>query len=530
MLGKQIYLLILFLNLPLFVFADDGVLVQKRIPVSEPLVIYGDVTTKLTGLKVAFDSENGRYFLMDSTKVYTFNIGTRSWEYLSELDYEFLKFRIDYSKYHDGLLFWDQGVGRVFLMDSTKTLTRLDKSFNQNNQFGHASWIHPETGTIYAFGGYGLFRLKSLLTRYVPNKQEWNETPIRDPRTWPAPQLLSSSFPDMLNNKVYILGSKLTQSEYFSRNYPIDEKSKNAFWEYDIPTSSWSRLADLPEYLHGPIANYKNFNLTNYSVHPDLSFLLFSREGDISSISSNGLHVFDIASKAVKKVADIEPKFSDLETYLNINWSSEDNVFYVLSVEFNYNLRRVIIHPYTIELKDETTFISRLRSQDETSTSNASLIIAILLVSIPIGTWLTYWNRTQRKRKQGNSISNHERFVITLDHHGNIQLNYKGESVEALPDGEMIILNLLARNSLQDGAYLASDEIENALLPSHPSQDYVRRFRNLTMDRLVNYLSTYCDENQEFILKRPTVLDKRKFEYRLNEACFKVEYIEKVTT
>lgn len=524
MSGKFIQLLWLLVLIPLHVMAENDVIVQKRIPVEKPLVLRGDVSPKIAGLKAAFDAENSRFFLMDSTKVYSFDVEAATWDLLATVDPEFVKFKIDYSPFHNGLLFWDQGVGRVFLMDSTQTLTRLDKSFNHQNQFGHAGWIDPQKGAIFAFGGYGLFKLKSLLTQYNPSKQEWNESYISNKHQWPAPQILPSAFPDTKNGKVYFLGLNMSHADYYTRDYPIEKKEVKAFWEYDIEMNLWTRLAELPQEFHGKTAIYKDMNLTNYSVHPELSFLLFSRENDIASMSSKGLIAFDLETKSFKKMIEIEPDFNDLESYLSVYWSASDEVFYVLSFEFNHTQSRVVIHPYKIEIKDETAFLDRLRYEDGTQFSNVSILIAMLLISAPFGAWVMYKYRTHRTSKQVQHKLQHDKIMVKFDHMRNMEVTYLGKTMDKLPEGEWLLLKMLSLSSFEKDVYLVSDDIEKALLPSHPSQDYTRRFRNLTMDRLIGYLTTFTgNPSKEFILKRPTLLDKRKFEYRLNDACFVVE-------
>jgi hypothetical protein len=524
MLGRLIQLLWLLVLIPLHVMAEDDVIVQKRISVEKPLVLRGEVTPKIAGLKAAFDSENGRFFLMDSTKVYSFDVETATWEIFATIDPEVVKFKMDYSYYHNGLLFWDQGVGRVFLMDSTRTLTRLDKSFNHQNQFGHVGWVDPLKGTIFAFGGYGLFKLKSLLTRYNPSKQEWNESHVSNPHQWPAPQLGPSVFPDTKNGKIYFLGLKMSHADYYTKDFPVEEKELKAFWVYDLNLNNWTRLTELPKDFDIKTEIYKDVNLTNYSVHPDLSFLLFSRENNFAIVPSKGLIAFDFESKSFKKITEIQPEFNDLEAYLSVHWSALDEVFYVLSFEYNHTQKSVVIHPYSIEIKDETAFLDRLRYEDGAQFFNVSILIAMLLVSIPFGAWVMYKYRTHRTRKQDQCEPQHDKIVVKLDQMDNMEVSYLDKPMDKLPEGEWLLLKMLSLSSIEKGVYLVSDDIEKALLPSHPSQDYARRFRNLTMDRLIGYLTTFTgDSSREFILKRPTLLDKRKFEYRLNDACFVVE-------
>jgi len=506
--------------------ARDAVIIQNPIPVTERLVLYGDVNTLLNGFKTAFDSQNGRFYLMDSIRVYTFDVKSSSWDLHHVLDSSFYKSNMDYSQFHNGLLFWDWGVGRVFLLDSTKTVTRLDKSFNHRNQFGHAAWVDPNSGIITAFGGYGLFKSKSLLTRFSPRRQEWNETQRPNFYHWPSPQFSSFAFPDFDNGVVYLLGLKMTHADHYSRGFPEDEKTKKAFWKYHIASNSWTRLADAPEELNIKSPVYKGMNLTNYSVHPERSFLLFSVDDGYAALQNRGLYIFETAQNLIKRITSIEPSFDDRSMYMSINWSSVDQLFYAMTFEYNYDLRRVIFNPVTIEITDETAFLEQLRAREEPLYPVVTIIFAILFVSMPIGTWLVNRHRSTHN-KQHPMLQQVDKIIsIQLQPQTGMSVIYKGEIGEQPGEAELKLLELLARRG-NSKSYVVSDDIELLLLPSHPSQDYARRFRNLTMDRLISYLGALTgDPKREYVLKRPTMLDKRKFEYRLNETYFQIEFQE----
>jgi hypothetical protein len=524
MSGKWILSLLVLITLSVQAMAMEQVFVQQRIPVKEPLVLYGDITMKLNGLKTTFDSHNGRIYVNDSLRIYSFDIQLGSWDLYYVLDPSLRPLNMEFSPYHKGLLFWDVGVGRVFLLDSTKTITRLDKSFNHRNQHGHAGWVDPATGDISAFGGYGLYTTKSLLTRFSPLKQEWNETLRSDFTKWPSPQISTSAFPDFQNDVVYILGLKMTHADYFTRGFSDADKTKKAFWAYQISSNTWTRLADFHDEINVRNPIYKDLNLTNYSVHPDLSFLLFTVDNSLAIPRHRGLYLFDIAGNRIKRITTIESEFDDSALYMKINWSSQDQVFYALTFEFNFDLRRVIFHPVTLKITDEEAFLERLRYNEEESNPVLAIIMAMLLVSVPVGGWLVYKYRASSNTKKAHQSTLNNIFKVELGAESGITVSLNGTMIEGPGQAEWDLLELLARNSAVPNGYTISDEIENVILPSHPSQDYARRFRNLTMDRLTSYLVDVTnDPHREFILKRPTLLDKRKFEYRLNEIYFNIE-------
>lgn len=79
-----------------------------------------------------------------------------------------------YLEEHTQLLFWDSGVGRVFIYDlNSDSLTRVDKSFSFRSFYGHGAWV-DEKLNIHIMGGYGLFEYKNLFLTYDSGLKEWN--------------------------------------------------------------------------------------------------------------------------------------------------------------------------------------------------------------------------------------------------------------------------------------------------------------------------------------------------------------------
>jgi hypothetical protein len=101
-----------------------------------------------------------------------------------------------------------------------------------------------------------------------------------------------------------------------------------------------------------------------------------------------------------------------------------------------------------------------------------------------------------------------------------------GRRTEVLNSQENTMLGLLYSDYLADPLrYTSNEEIDNALLPGHPSPDYVRRTRNLTLNRLLDLLTRAADQpvHEDFILQRKSNSDKRKTEYRLNGNIIHIE-------
>ena len=57
------------------------------------------------------------------------------------------------------MLLWDDSIGQVYRLEDTGPPVRIDNAITHRNPYGHTSWIDAE-GSIYAYGGYGLFAQK----------------------------------------------------------------------------------------------------------------------------------------------------------------------------------------------------------------------------------------------------------------------------------------------------------------------------------------------------------------------------------
>ena len=100
-------------------------------------------------LNATYHAPNNEIYVLFDNHIYKFDFEQRLWsEYATvDLPHDVVKFA--FSEFHNGFLFWDNGVGRVFLLDSSKQLSRIDNSFEHRNQFSHGPWIDQRTGSIF---------------------------------------------------------------------------------------------------------------------------------------------------------------------------------------------------------------------------------------------------------------------------------------------------------------------------------------------------------------------------------------------
>lgn len=174
-----------------------------------------------------FTSKNAHFFfakksnefvvLDDSSFYYTKKSSVNKWQKHTftfvgdNISFDYFLNRFSPISTSDGRLFFVYtGVGEVYQL-ANDTLRRIDNSFKHENQFMHS--LFEYNNRIYAFGGYGLFTFKKIITYFDTNTKEWYEviTPIK-----PAPR--ASQHFQRIGDDVYIFAGGYSNGEVV-KNY-----------------------------------------------------------------------------------------------------------------------------------------------------------------------------------------------------------------------------------------------------------------------------------------------------------------------
>lgn len=150
--------------------------IQPSISPADSVLIMGDNTI----ISYTIDLKNERLFFFH-------NVNNRLYEvsYTGETSSFQVDFKenmagqnLHYNEEKNALLFWDDGGGRVHLLNmDDRTLERVDRSFNFRSFLMHGAWVNDQMD-IYIMGGYGLFELKNLLLKYSSELREWIMVPV----------------------------------------------------------------------------------------------------------------------------------------------------------------------------------------------------------------------------------------------------------------------------------------------------------------------------------------------------------------
>lgn len=463
-------------------------------------------------MDLAFDTDKNRFYLLIDRALYEIDPHRREVSFLDSLPLPPDVTMIEYSPFHKGLLIWDRGVGRVFLRDSVGNVTRIDNSFEHKNQFGHGSWVDPLDGKLYAFGGYGLFTTKSIITRFSPKTKEWELFPAMNEFFGPIAQMHAHVFTDFNRRRIYLRGNADRISDMGNELSQI--QLLNAIWRFTLDTRIWSRIAILDEITVSGASPLVPNSLTHNSVHPEHPLLLVM---SYSQLNQQDLIGVDLDTGKHRFLSELNPALTLTFPILGTFWSDVDQSFYVLSFRVMSTQNRMDIDLKRIYVHDYPALLDWINESD-LGVNPWAYIFVLAFMLIP-GVWIG-----RRWFKSGES----QPLVVTNEHiegvsvmrgtDGQLILRSPTAETDEIPPMESKLLETLLAQILHTGVYVKSDDIDNILLPDHPSPDYIRRNRNLTLERLEALLqSMYELPDDKYILRRQNRVDKRKNEYRLNE-------------
>jgi hypothetical protein len=196
--------------------------------------------------KLTYSKYDDAFFVIDdSAHYYTYSLKKAKWQkhglhIVLKDSLNFVKFKerfypLAVGKAH--YLFVQDGCGMVYELKGD-TMKRIDRSYDQKNQFGSA--LYTYNGQPYMFGGYGLFEVKNTHTYFEYSAKEWFQV---NRHTKLCPQPRSTPYFIQQQKALYILGGV---EKHFDSN-----KLFKDIWKFDHSTTTWELLGELnPEFIY----------------------------------------------------------------------------------------------------------------------------------------------------------------------------------------------------------------------------------------------------------------------------------------
>lgn len=205
-----------------------------------------------------FINKHSNQFLVfdDSVNYYSIAATGKKWAkhkftFISD-EFKFEQFKDKFkpiSLQNGRILFVYNGIGEVYELKND-TLQRIDHSFKHENQFGHA--LFEFKNRIYAFGGYGLFTFKNIITYFDNSNKEWFELMVKS-----KPSERRSLNYQINSDDLYIFGGNIC---YGSSLIFYDD-----CWKYHFKQNKWIKLGKINQ-------EYNNAALKSPSMKDNIPF------------------------------------------------------------------------------------------------------------------------------------------------------------------------------------------------------------------------------------------------------------------
>lgn len=364
------------------------------------------------------------------------------------------------------------------------SIVRIDRSFLHLNQIQSVRFVYKNE--IYFFGGYGLFTLKNLLTKYSFKTKEWDE--VETFSTPPSPRLLGLGI--VLQDNFYVFSGYEKDPAHFLQIKACEP----VVYKLHLPTMQWTELGKFDatinlnskEGISGSfIANEKLYiiPLLNYTYVYEIDFI----NNTLTTFKGNTKNVthpyFDAKTKEV--------------VYLNKN---ADGLKEVLRTPLQEFLGKSI---------DQHPFILPWYQNIEASTIMITILSLLGVLSL-----IFFFSKRKPNIKPFNGI------VYKSDE---ANYYYKGKLLDTFEEAELRILNYLVQNRqgfipLNELNHLYENEIQMDNFTT------VVKRREVALASLMAKLLFITNSTEKDILTyRRSPKDKRMKEIKLKESFIRVK-------
>jgi hypothetical protein len=457
------------------------------------------------------------------------------WKLLGEIEFSETQQVGAYDPYSKEFLFWSSSVGRVYTWKpGMNAPIRLDKSDLHRTQFSHYSFVDPNTGNVYAFGGGGYWQTRGYISKYDRLIKEWSIVPINSER-YPPPRMASRGAYDTVNHQLHIFGG---YDYRFSRaDLSTETVALGDYWVFDFKSSTWEekKLFNKPRNHDIYLGAYQHQypSISNIDIENRLIWYLMNTDVDVSL----QLVVFDIE----RDFGAYLPVYFPSVPFVQLEYDEDNNRLFVYQqTEQSGNKNNVInkILSYDVPSASEVRrVLDELRTKDENRTTsltgNVNVVLLLMLPFLFISFWFFMYRRKQLKSK-GQSATSLPNIQYKLDanHLSTDSVNLKVSFTDTVGVwiNDKKINHLFSLKELElflwlfwksqiGKLYQSTDVIEDLFWVDIQNPDYVRKQRNLSLKRLNTQLNEFFAgtiKREDWIVDRNAYNDKRKKEYALH--------------
>lgn len=278
------------------------------------------------------NKHTNQFFVFDDSVTYfTISATGKKWAkhhfsfVSSDLNFEAFKERFKPITFSNGRIFFVYGgVGEVYELKND-TLKRIDKSFKHENQ--HSNALVEYNNRIFAFGGYGLFTFKNILTYFDNYTKEWH---LQHTELKPAERC--SPFFQQYKNDLYVFGG--------SEGYGTKVINHLDCWRYNFKTNVWEKLGLIN---HG----YSNVALTIGAINSNLPFEISISKPDIWVINCKKNTIEHYKTNSNSYV--IDAFFDGTKKHILLKNKFQSNYYIFISPSKDILKNKIATYPFYVE-------------------------------------------------------------------------------------------------------------------------------------------------------------------------------------
>jgi hypothetical protein len=398
--------------------------------------------------------------------------------------------RHDYMVNNGQLYMQINGTGKLFKIDSSLAITRLDNTCYEGYNYGSHSYIR--NNKFYNLGGWGFWQFNSGLRYFDTTSKEWFREAINK-EVQVAKHMNAIVYPDKQNDLIYVVYQSYPNSYFKLQN---EVKNDTMYMQcLNLKTNDWWKE---PKILNDKILQETVIG-TSAMILPGLGIL---------SESYNHLYLIN---PTTQKLYEIENEIGG--TIMNYVASKNGLYFYkdeklhiynpgldsLVSITLSMSKFSEVAKPLYKEIK--------LKITDKIKLDQLIYLIAILLL-FTISVVLFLKNKSLRKLQQN--------VVGSGFHKKSIEVNTQLEFSDNLTETEKSVLDILLEYSKQNSP-TSIDQINRALGVKNKEVTIQNKLRSDTLQMINKKFMVFASTNDTLVEREKTPLDKRVYQYKINE-------------
>ena len=398
--------------------------------------------------------------------------------------------RHDYMVNNGQLYMQISGTGKLFKIDSSLSITRLDNTCYEGYNYGSYSYIR--NNKFYNLGGWGFWQFNSGLRYFDTTSKEWFREPINK-EVQLARHMNAIVYPDKQNDLIYVVYQSYPNSYFKLQN---EVKNDTMYMQcLNLKTNDWWQE---PKILNDKILQETVIG-TSAMILPGLGIL---------TESYNHLYLIN---PTTQKLYEIENQIGG--TIMNYVASKNGLYFYKDEKLHIYNPGLDSLVSITLSMSKFSEVAKPLYKKITPSfTSKLKLnqlpyLIALLLL-FTISVVLFFKNKSLRKMQQN--------VVGSGFHKKSIEVNKQLEFSDNLTETEKSVMDILLECSKQSTT-TSIDQINRALGVKNKEVTIQNKLRSDTLQMINKKFMVFASTSDILVEREKTAMDKRVYQYKINE-------------